>query len=145
VFNEKYLGIPILRDFTVEELQQVLNYAQELRYEAEDVVFRQGDGGREIFIVVDGKLRFEFEHPEKEGKRILSYATFGMLFGEISFLLAEPRTATVIAHEPSVLLSIGKPDVQKLIDLYPDLAATFYHAVALELAHKLRAANPRIT
>jgi CRP-like cAMP-binding protein len=77
--------------------------------------------------------------------RILSTVSYGALFGEIAFLQPQPRSATAVAVEATELLVFNKPDVQKLIDLYPTLAATFYHAVAIELANRLTVTTPRIT
>lgn len=145
MFKEEYLKIPFLREFTVEELTRLLNYGSELICEPEQVIFRQHDHGRELYVITSGKVRFEYVKPETGELRILSYATYGNLFGEIAFLHPQPRTATAVADEPTSLLVFQKPDVQKLIDLYPTLAATFYHAVALELAYRLRNTIPRIT
>lgn len=145
MFREEYLQVPFLREFTVEELSQLLNYAEEQSHQPEEVVFRQGDHGRELYVVTGGKIRFEYVKPETGEMRILQYATYGALFGEVAFLHPQPRTASAVAEEQTSLLVFRKPDVQKLIDLYPTLAATFYHAMAIELANRLRITTPRIT
>lgn len=145
MYKDHYLQVPFLREFAIEELTQLLNYASELKYEPEQVIFHQGDQGRELYVITEGSVRFEFRKPDTGELRILSTVSYGALFGEIAFLQPQPRSATAVSAEATELLVFRKPDVQKLIDLYPTLAATFYHAVALELANRLTITTPRIT
>ena len=133
----RYQQVPFFRGFTAEDLDRVLQYATEGEYSPGEVVFHQGDNGRELYLVLSGSIKFE--HVSPEGKtRSLPRAGFGELFGELAFLQPQPRYATARAAEPSVLLVFLKPDIQKLLDLYPTLAAAFYHAIALELSRRLR-------
>ena len=145
MFKKEYLEIPFLRDFAVEELTQLLHYASAATYKPDETIFRQGDQGRELYVVTSGKIRFEFKKPDSPEVKVLSSAGRGTIFGEMAFLESQPRTATAVAEEAAEVLIFKRADVQKLIDLYPSLAVTFYHSVALELANRLRNANPRIT
>lgn len=144
-FRQEYLQLPILRNFTVEDVSRLLEYAIERSYEPGQTIFTQGDPGRELYVIVSGKVRFEYENPNTGEEKVLAWAGFGMLFGEIGFLQPQPRTAAAIAEERTELLLFQRADVQKLIDLYPTLAATFYHAIALELSIRLRDSTPRIS
>lgn len=135
--QQKYLQIPFFRGFIKEDFEQLMQFASELTIEAGGKIFSQGDAGRELYVITSGSVRFEHFVPDGQ-KHVLSTAGFGMMFGELAFLHPQPRAASATAAEKTSLLVFGKGEIQKLLDLYPSLAAAFYHAVALELAKRLR-------
>jgi CRP/FNR family transcriptional regulator, cyclic AMP receptor protein len=139
--GNRFGPIPFFRGFPDEDLEHLLQFASEVEFEPGDAIFRQGDPGRELYVVTAGNVRFD--RLAADGKmRVLSTARFGAVFGELAFLQPQPRTATAIAVEKTSLLIFQKAEIQKLLDLYPSLAAAFYHAVALEIARRLRESAP---
>ena len=135
--SDKFRLIPFFHGFPDADLEHLLQFASEAGFEPGDAIFRQGDPGRELYVVTEGNVRFD--RTAANGKmRVLSTARFGAVFGELAFLQPQPRTATAIAVEKTSLLIFQKAEIQKLLDLYPSLAAAFYHAVALEIAKRLR-------
>ena len=143
MLKEDFRGIPILNNFAGEELDQLLQYARQVDYKPGNIIFRQGDRSAELYFVVRGKVRFEYEVPEG-GSNLLSSVTDGMLFGEVAFLQSLPRTATAIAEEVTALIVFEQEQLQKLIDKHPHMSSVFYRALALELAKRLRENVPRI-
>ena len=139
--HQKYLQIPFFRGFVEDDLKHLMQYTTELTFETNGLIFKQGDEGRELYVVTSGSVRFE--HTAADGqKRVLSTAGFGTLFGELAFLQPQARNASAVAAEKTSLLMFQKAEIQKFLDLYPSLAAAFYHAVALELARRLRQTVP---
>lgn len=90
-------------------------------------LFRQGDPGNELFLVVNGRL--QIVHTSAEGEeRILGEVSRGESVGEFSVLTGEPRTATVYAvrdtdvirvpaelveHSPRMLRQLSRTIVQR--------------------------------
>jgi CRP/FNR family cyclic AMP-dependent transcriptional regulator len=71
-----------------------------------DVLFGQGDdGGRSVAVLVDGVLRVELDD-----LALSQIDVPGAFVGEIGALLGTPRTARVVAAEPTTVRSIGDPD-----------------------------------
>jgi len=68
----------------------------------DEVVVRQGDRGDEFFVVASGSLGVEVD-----GVRRPHRISVGEGFGEIALLLDVPRTATVLALEPTRVLAVG--------------------------------------
>lgn len=70
---------------------------------AGDIVIKEGDTGDAFFLVGDGAL----EVLNKDGETIASLGP-GDHFGEVALLRAVPRTATVRAKSPSLVLELDK-------------------------------------
>ncbi len=81
------------------------------------VIFRQGDPGREMFVVAEGRISLTIGEGGRE--REVALLGPGEFFGELSLLSDAPRTATAEATEDSRLLVIGK-DVFKMM-MWDDL------------------------
>lgn len=135
--QQKYLQIPFFRGFIREDFEHLMQFASELTIDEGGAVFSQGDDGRELYVITAGSVQFEHVGSDHQ-KHVLSTAGFGAMFGELAFLKPQTRAASAVAAETTTLLIFRKAEIQKLLDLYPSLAAAFYHAVALELAKRLR-------
>jgi CRP-like cAMP-binding protein len=68
----------------------------------------------------------------------------GDAFGEISFLLATPATADVVAITDVSVLEISAEAIQRLIRQRPGVAAVLYRSLAAELARRLVKMSDRI-
>jgi CRP-like cAMP-binding protein len=89
---------------------------------------KQGDVGRECFVLVEGKVKVE-----RNGKRIASLGP-GAYFGELSLLDKGPRTATVTADSPITVLVLGPREFSGVLDEVPTLA----HKLLTALAQRIR-------
>ena len=78
----------------------------ETRFAEGETIFRQGDAGDRMFVVVAGRIGLYLEGGGTEHK-VASLGP-GEFFGELSLLCGMPRSATARASEPSVLLEIGR-------------------------------------
>ena len=136
-------NIPLFQYLQPQEALPLREYAKELTFRSGNIIFRQGDRSAELYIVIKGKVRFEYEVPEG-GHNVLSQATDGMLFGEVAFLLSIPRMATAIAEENTEIVVFEHDHLQELMNAHPSLASIFYRAIAMELARRLQEATPRI-
>ncbi|HSN06451.1 MAG TPA: MFS transporter [Candidatus Angelobacter sp.] len=101
-------GLPLLRRvalFSPLEPQRLEAIAQQLgrrEVAAGEVVIREGDSGDRFYIVESGRTTATHDG------RVLSSQGPGDPFGEIALLRDVPRTATVTADEPSVLLYLER-------------------------------------
>ncbi len=98
-------------------------------------VIVQGENGNEMFVVVSGLLEVEHEGPD--GVQHLSTLQPGSVFGELAILDQLPRSATVRAVEPSLLLGFERGSLVKI----PLVAPKLYRNIALILSSRLRDTN----
>lgn len=88
---------------------------------AGEVLFRTGDPGEALFIVLDGEVELFIR--DNAGQKIpLTIAGPGQLFGELALLDRGPRTATAEALTDSELLSLSRDDLIALFQKTPTAA-----------------------
>ena len=93
--------------------QAILAGAMVLEAKAGDVFLRQGETEKVAFFVLKGRVVVKRE----EGGRLRITRSLGPgeQFGEISAIAGTPRTATAIAEEPALLLSLPADSLRKLM------------------------------
>lgn len=105
------------------------------RFQADEVIFNQGDQAAGAVLVLDGSVRI------KVGNKELALLKSGDFFGEIALAESEKRIADAIAIEDSRLVFFLKQDVEEWIDFEPRLGARFLLNLSSVLAHRLFEAN----
>jgi len=86
-----------------------------------EVLFRLGDPGDSMFIVMSGAVEL-FVKDMAGQKIVLHTATPGDYFGELSLLDGGSRTASAVGVEPSSLLVLDREDLLQLFRKRPDAA-----------------------
>ena len=89
------------------------------RYEAGDVIIREGEVGDRFYVVARGKVE-AFVTVGRAEKR-LTVLTDGDFFGEVALLSDAPRTASVRALQPSSFLTLAKRDFDELLRVHPGI------------------------
>ena len=84
-----------------------------------ETVVRQGDDGREAFLLVRGVLNVVRE--EAGGPTVIAVLGPGALFGEMALVSQAPRAASVVSVEPAQLLSMGRAELQQLAQKDPTI------------------------
>ncbi|HKU38201.1 MAG TPA: cyclic nucleotide-binding domain-containing protein [Polyangiales bacterium] len=85
-----------------------------------DVLIREGDPGRGLFVVLRGEVEVTREDAE------LARLGPSEVFGEISLLTSEPATATVRAATPGTsVLFLSRDYFERLLQAVPELRAYF--------------------
>jgi NADH dehydrogenase len=113
--------------------------AQE-HFEPGQVVFRQGELGDRIYIVLSGEAEVVREAEGRE--TVLARLRAGEYFGEMALLNSTPRTATVRCAVAMDALSIPKHEFNALAANLPELREAFA-AVAARRSAELPAASER--
>lgn len=134
--------VPILNSFSDNELRLFSKFLHLRRFNAGEVVFRQGDAGYGFYFVLSGSVDVVHVTNRDGEQREHAIAKLGryQYFGEMGLLQDyNRRNATVIASEPTALIGLFKPDLEMLLDTYPVVGAKFIREVSLILANRLGA------
>ena len=105
-----------------------------VRLMAGETLFRAGETGREMFVLLDGAVDIVI------GETALELAQPGALIGEMALIDPAPRAATVIAKTNSVLARIDQRRFHFLIQQNPFFAT---HVMKI-LVERLRHMNERL-
>jgi len=95
-------GIPMFAPVEPKALELMAQRMVRIEVPAGETVIREGEPGDRFYVVESGALTATFQG------EVLSQMGAGDPFGEIALLRDVPRTATVVADEPSVLLALDR-------------------------------------
>ena len=127
--------VPLFSGLSRRHLDLIAQHADEVKVAEGKVLTRQGERGLEFFLIVDGSARVE-----RDGKPIARLGA-GDFFGEMSLIDGKPRTATVIAETPIVLLVVHTRSFGHLLEAVPGLQKK----VLVTLCERLREADAALT
>ncbi|OAS13320.1 ABC transporter transmembrane domain-containing protein [Paenibacillus oryzisoli] len=85
-------------------------------------VFRQGEAGHKLYIIVRGKVEVSKNNAQGENIRV-AVLQDGDHFGEIALLKDAPRNANITALTECTLLSLTRKQLLPLLDRYEDMKA----------------------
>lgn len=109
------------------ELGRIASLADEVDAPKGKVIVRQGDSGRECFVITDGRARATIRG---KGSTVLGPGSF---FGEMSLLDQGPRSATVTAETDMHLLVLGSREFSSLVNEVPTVAVRMMRGLAERL------------
>jgi NTE family protein len=81
---------------------------------AGQTLMAQGDPGDSMYLSVSGRLR-AYVRDEDGVEHMVREMARGQVIGEMALYTDEPRSATVVAIRDSVLVRLGKPQFQQLL------------------------------
>jgi CRP/FNR family cyclic AMP-dependent transcriptional regulator len=118
---------PLFSDLSKKELTQLARMSDDMEIEAGHVLCREGEIGRECFVIVDGQV--EVTRKGRPVKR----AGGDDFFGEIALLEDIPRTATVKAKSPLRLFVLTSRDFRHLVESSPSVERKVMRSLARRL------------
>jgi len=136
--------VPFFEGLTEEALAMIANVTTEESHATGTRIFRYGDPGDKLFIILEGKVRISREVAGM-GEEALAVLGAGELFGEMALLDESPRSADARAHERCKLLVIAKEAFDDLLFLHKDLAYEVLWASVRMLSARLRETNDKLT
>lgn len=121
--------VPLFAHCSGRELRAIARIAtQQTVTEGHDLI-REGEPGDAFYAIVDGEIEV------RRRGRLVARLGPGSFVGEIALLSRQPRTATVTATAPLVVLAIADTDFVELLDRKPEL----WLKVARTLADRVEA------
>lgn len=129
VTGERLAMIPFFRGIPAEQLERIAEWFVPEHHHPGHVLFRENDPGDKFYVIVRGAVAVH-----KRGVRV-SVLEEGDHFGEIALLNDVPRTADIIIHRPTTLLSLQGSWLRRLMDDFPTIRQ------ALEQSLKERSAS----
>jgi len=120
--------VPLFAGCSKKELGEIALVADEIDFGAGKVLTREGDSGREFFVLVDGAAEVR-----RKGRKVRTMDS-GDFFGEIALVSSRPRTATVTATAPVRVLVVTDRAFRELMQNMPSIQMKVLTALADRLA-----------
>lgn len=138
----------LFRDLSDPQLEALMARSEERRYQAGDVVVREGEEGHEMFIVRQGRVAISKAiHLDLPGRGEVNFEKQlvelgeGSYFGEIALLAADTRSATVKALTDLEVWVLATKPTQQLMQEDVDLGYRLLSVISRELCSRLRRSN----
>lgn len=121
-------AVPLFAGCSQADLRHVAAITAEESFDAGAAVVVEGELGWDFFVIVDGEAEVRL------GRRSVNVLGPGDFFGEIALVSDRPRTATIVALTPLLVLTIREYDFTELLDEQPAIARKVLRALGERLA-----------
>jgi CRP-like cAMP-binding protein len=133
-------GVAIFKDLDEGELARVAEVCREQVFQPGEVIFREGEAGNRLYLIVEGDVRVSRVVPGS-GEEALAVLKAGALFGEMSVFDRSERSTDAIANGGASCLTISRSDFELLLDFNRELAYKVLWSCVRLLSGRLRATN----
>jgi CRP/FNR family transcriptional regulator, cyclic AMP receptor protein len=126
-------GVDLFKGIPGEELSHIAQITDEVEFQPEQLIFKEGDQGDAMYLIVDGKVKVH------SGAKVFAQLGQKQTFGEMSILDSEPRSASVTSLSDLTLLKIQREDFTEILAEKPEISL----GIIKVLIGRLREANRR--
>jgi CRP-like cAMP-binding protein len=118
---------PLLAGLSKHDIEEVGRLTDEIDVRAGRVLMKEGDPGREFFVIIDGQVDIA------RGGQHLRTMGAGEFLGDIALVVERPRTATATAITDCRLLVLDHREFHSLMEQFPSIRISVLESVALRL------------
>ncbi len=127
----------IFNDLEWQEIEALSNYMQAYRADRNVTLFREGDSGDYMCLILEGQVDILKEARDAED-RIVSSVDRGKTLGEMAMVDGEPRSASAITASETTLAILTRHNFSRLAQEKPALGVKILMKVARLLSQRLR-------
>jgi len=127
-------SVPLFAEIPGEDLRMVAEILDTVKHEEGAVMFRKGEPGEDMYIIVQGEVAI------RDGEAEIATLGEREFFGELSVIDRESRSADAVAKEAVELLRLRATDLGELMARRPQIR----EQIMLVLVRRLRALNARV-
>ncbi|HKU47185.1 MAG TPA: cyclic nucleotide-binding domain-containing protein [Burkholderiales bacterium] len=133
----------LLGNFSPAEVQLLAHFMDVYRAPLAAEIIREGDGGDFMLMVLEGKIEVH-KRDRWNTPQLLASVEAGRTLGEMSMIDGEPRFATCIAAETTLIAVLDRESLARIIVEQPLLGAKILMELVLMLSQRLRATSERL-
>jgi len=132
------------RGLSAAEMKLLATFSSEERFREGSMMFREGEKGDKLYIVLDGRVRISKFIPGV-GEEALAVLDRGDFFGEMALIDDKPRSADAKAHEKdATVLSIDRATLNEILSMDPHASLQFLNLLCRMISRRLREINDKI-
>jgi CRP/FNR family transcriptional regulator, cyclic AMP receptor protein len=137
--KEALKNVPLFSDLSDSEIDILSKDSYVKKYDKNEMIIHKQDEGDTFFALISGKVKVVLT--DDEGKEfIVDILNPQEFFGEMSLLDGEPRSADVVAIEPTEVVALKRDDFMTQFTTHPHIAKKIIKV----LGKRLRGANEHI-
>ncbi len=125
-------NIPFFSTLSDDDLAVIREACHEERLTDGTVVFKEGEFGDRVYIIMEGAVRIWKDHGGPQPYS-LSLLESGEMFGEMALIDNEPRSATAVVEKSTLLLSVFQKDFAAFIGQRYSISLAIMRALSTTL------------
>ncbi len=118
-------------NLNIEELMQVFSGMKRRELRKGDILYRQGDKGETMFLLLEGLLNSSIQIQGAEKPAKVESIKAGSHFGEESVMLGTGRPSTIHATTDAIIYEIAKEQMKEILIRRGDLLAMLNEDIAM--------------
>lgn len=132
------------RGLSAAEMKLLATFSTEERLREGSLIFREGEQGDKLYIVLDGRVRISKFIPGV-GEEALTVLDRGDFFGEMALIDEKPRSADAKSHDgDATVLSIDRATLNEILSMDPHASLQFLNLLCRMISRRLREINDKI-
>jgi hypothetical protein len=132
--------VPFFQGMTIDQLRALASVCEEEFFEENACIFKEGDPGGVLYVIVNGRVGIEQERRKGSIVRLATIVAHSY-FGEVELFDNSPRTDSAVAIQDTLTLRLRREPLIALARQYPEVSLELIHV----LSTRLREANDRIS
>jgi predicted acylesterase/phospholipase RssA/CRP-like cAMP-binding protein len=140
--SRSYLStIPLFHHLGADALADLVSELEFVSLSGGEILFRSGDDGDALYVVLSGRLRIIAERSDGTGE-VLREAARGEVVGELALLTGKPRSATVRAIRDSELAKLSRAAFENALARHPRMMSHLAMQIAERQSETSRDSQP---
>ena len=131
-------NLALFSSLSTEELEMASEIMERAELEPGTVIFTEGEPGGSVYVIVDGVVEITTRVTPDVDKTLVTLRAGG-IFGELSLVSGEARTASAKALEKTALLSTDTQAFERLIGEHPAMGRKLLQHLLNVIAGRLSA------
>ena len=130
--------VPLFSELTLEQLSSIDRLMVTRHYVKGETVFKQGDVGAELFVVLEGEIRI---HLDADGREVtLARQGPNSVLGEMAAFDEQPRSASAQATQATTVRVLRRDRLQAIVHEHPEVLLEFVK----NLSQRIRVMNEQL-
>ena len=130
--------VPLFSTLTLDQLAAIDRLMVTRHYVKGETIFRKGDAGAELYVVLEGEIRI---HLDAAGRELtLARHGTGTVVGEMSVFDEQPRSASAQATVDTTVRVLRRDRLHAIVNEHPEVLLEFVK----NLSHRLREMDAKV-
>lgn len=123
----------------MSKIEILAQYGELRKVAMNEIIFNEGEEGHEMFFILSGEVNIISNHAGIIN--LLAQVKPGDVFGEMTLLDKQPRSATAIAASDGLLFVINDSNFETIFYMIPEISLSIAKRLSYQLREKNREVN----
>jgi CRP-like cAMP-binding protein len=133
----------LLEGFSQDQVEILSPIMVDIHYQADQMVFEQGDQADYLYFVIDGEVSIRFK-PDDGPILVVADVKDGGVFGWSSAMGSDCYTSSAICVQDGLFIRIAGADLKNLCQEHPETGILILNRLAGVIAQRLRGTHQQV-